>query len=366
MILEKFLTLETVSRAIKEFGEIKHLDEINTALLWVAENNLKPKAQNHWYHLARLSIMAAKEEVVEAFKNRVNKASKSAAMSEESCVLYYGKTYGRVVWGDRLICLSNQGKNEAKRRAELPQEEKEEFFKRNSESLKKSHEKKRGEGYNYRQNSPLCEEYYKIREITDAEYIERAILSYKMKSWVYSYTPEERVGVYERKMSTQRRNEQMGKVPKSAGFSKAANQFFNKVLFKLPTEISSKIISIPTTNSEYWVRDWQDKTKYYFADLCIPGILVVEYNGHPYHPKSETDETWNWSSLIKMSCQEKWKRDRRKIDSFIKSNYTVLEIWDDDLDVDLVVTFIKDTYEQHKTQSLDAGGGPEESVPKPS
>jgi hypothetical protein len=85
-------------------------------------------------------------------------------------------------------------------------------------------------------------------------------------------------------------------------------------------------------NSEWWVRDCIDKTKYYFIDFCCVSLnLAIEFHGTTYHPKSKDDENYRPPPFVKhQTASEKYAEDIRKADSIRKSGFTLFVVFEDD------------------------------------
>ena len=105
------------------------------------------------------------------------------------------------------------------------------------------------------------------------------------------------------------------------------------------------------SGGEWWIRS--DDGGYYFLDFLIKESgIVVEYNGHKFHPKHDADEGYGFNGLPPV--QVKWALDETRRDTIRNRGYHLIEIWDDDLPD--VVTLAEEINELHtrRTSALSA------------
>ena len=347
MNFEKFAKLKTVKRELL-------LDEtcdkvfIESLIVEICKNKgvsrrIDDNISNSWGHLAYLIKHAKSDEILDAILWVIKeKGGVKAGATLELYSNKYGPTLGKLEYQKYISIVSNRNaitsSNEYQfeknsERAIKNQQKRREVNSQNMKSMKDIHG-------NLRFRSPLCREYTKYIGLDNNE-IERLIKIEKLKSYVYR-SKEDKAHIYEKTKKTKLENQKNGKYPRIFGYSKEAVKFFDRVLFKLPSEIASKVISFNTTQSEYWFRDKDNSQKYYFADFCIPGILVVEFNGHAYHPKC-LDDDFEILECFVGPKNEKYLSDRQKISSIEKSGHAVLEVWNDEYEkanVEEVVKFI--------------------------
>jgi len=74
--------------------------------------------------------------------------------------------------------------------------------------------------------------------------------------------------------------------------------------------------------------------RYYSFDLVFDDWLLVEINGDYWHGNPEMyspDDIILKGSSKEMTVEEKWKKDKKKLDIARKAGYTVMVIWESDL-----------------------------------
>lgn len=104
---------------------------------------------------------------------------------------------------------------------------------------------------------------------------------------------------------------------------------------------------------EYFLYDKENK-KYYFYDFTIlyKGIkLIIEYQGHMFHPNREklNENDWNnWICLFKnIDADQKYKMDNLKKELAINNGFEYLEIWSNDsndINIKKVKNFLKQNF----------------------
>lgn len=356
MNIEKFKSFKTVKREIAIHGEIlqDNEDEIMKFINFHhSDMSVRKVLLNMYHHIALVGIYAKKDEIWQALTNKLNSRGHKGG-SLNHFIHIYGETCGKVMF-DRFsegISKRNKIKSTKKHRMTLFGSEKEYYEWARSVTQKQVATKKRNGKFG-REYSNLCVEYYHRLGIYDKTEIDNLITIAKSKSWVYSYSKEDKREVIDKTMKTKKQNYENGIFPNSsAGYSKKANNFFRKVIDFLPEEICDNVITLETCDREYWVRDKTDKMKYYFVDFCIPNLLAVEYNGNAYHPKHELDENYIAYKMGALSTKDKYLYDKRKNESIEYAGMKLLHVWDDSEDVEFVVNWIMENYYE-RTKSLD-------------
>ena len=67
------------------------------------------------------------------------------------------------------------------------------------------------------------------------------------------------------------------------------------------------------------------------ADAChVDKRIIVEYNGDAFHCNPQKYNSDFYSTLIRMTAGEKWKKDRCRTAILKKRGYTVLVVWESD------------------------------------
>ena len=114
-----------------------------------------------------------------------------------------------------------------------------------------------------------------------------------------------------------------GKNKSSCRTSKASVKFFDELAEHL------RLLSpLYGPGNEWWIRD--GASGYYFLDFLIQESgIVVEYNGHKFHPKSPNDPYYGFRGLP--TAQEKWKSDTMRRNTIKSAGYHLIEVWDDEL-----------------------------------
>lgn len=314
MTEEKFLKLKTVRRAISKYGNINH-DNMVEILRTIDVFKSDKRIQDLYYQIAVMGILGHSIEIFNAIDNRINRPNKKFGVNLQNYCLVYGETCGKILYDlwvkDKSDTMRIKSSSEYLK-IKFGEDGYKEYL--DNRSKKTSITKlQNNKNRNCREDSPLCKDYYWKLGISDNTYIEQKIFEAKQKSWVFSYDKELRDIRFLKQAKTRKDNIANGVIPKSAGYSKQANSFFSKVLFKLDREICEKVITQITMGKEYWVRDIDDKNKYYFVDFCIPNMLAVEFHGNAYHPKSPTDP--NYRAYLfgdGMNTEDKYNYDRKK------------------------------------------------------
>lgn len=116
------------------------------------------------------------------------------------------------------------------------------------------------------------------------------------------------------------------------GKSKEATIFFDK-LTETNLFDGYDLWYASNTNGEYWIRDIDNNSKYYYIDFCVPELkIAIEYHGVKYHPKHQHDtnyELGRFGTLKPLS--EKWSYDEQKRKSILLRGYSYIEIWSDNV-----------------------------------
>lgn len=344
MTRDKFLKLKTVKRAIEKYGQIPQ-NNLNIIIDEILKYKSNPKILDLYYHIAVMGILGSRDEIPNAINKKINSNKKSGVSLYNYCEIY-GKTCGTKLYNDwvKTVSVRNTITSSSEHLIKKFTESGYNDYKISKNKKQSDTKIKNNKVRNVREDSPLCEEYYHKNGIFDEKYIKDALTKAKQKSWIYAYTPEQKMHTLDKLAKTKSSNIRNGKIPKSAGYSKQANKFFKNLLLKLSPEISEKVITQITVGREYWVRNSNDKDVYYFVDFCIPNVLAIEYHGNAYHPKNEYDENYRAFLLGGLSCKDKYYYDRIKAESIRLSNMQLLEVWDNEIDLNKIINWIEDVY----------------------
>jgi len=69
-----------------------------------------------------------------------------------------------------------------------------------------------------------------------------------------------------------------------SGTSREAINFFKRLISLVDLRGDEYYFHNGEQNSEWWIRDFEDRKKFYFLDFFIPSIsLAIEYNGIGWH-----------------------------------------------------------------------------------
>jgi len=212
-------------------------------------------------------------------------------------------------------------------------------------------------GYNYREKTPVCIEYWLCRGYSEEESEKNRMDFIKEKclmdkpSFIRRYgecsgTKKYNDCIEKRKASMYKRIEN-GKYMNSNN-SKIANTIFKNVIDKLnELEITdtNDIYTSINSNGEFYLAD---STKhYYLYDFTIRSKkIIIEYNDirwHP-HPLYMSKEEWDkWGIFQYNNAKEKYVYDRKKINTAKKKGFSVLEIWNfEENYIDKCIDFIKE------------------------
>lgn len=99
---------------------------------------------------------------------------------------------------------------------------------------------------------------------------------------------------------------------------------------------------------EYFLFDKKNDIFYLYDFTLREAKIIIEYNGIAYHPRKEklSESEWlNWKEpYSKMTADEKFENDQRKIKFAEKQGFKVLEIWSDDsveYNISIIKQFLK-------------------------
>lgn len=127
--------------------------------------------------------------------------------------------------------------------------------------------------------------------------------------------------------------------PKSYS-SKQGTQAIQKLL-NLLIDINYGKVYHAGIGREFWLTE--NREKYYFYDCCFKDLmLIVEFQGTAYHPKSLLEEFR--VPYKNMGTQEDcWNKDRLKEKLAINNGFTVEYIWSDNIndDIEKIVLIIR-------------------------
>lgn len=345
MHIDKFNSLKTVKRAVEKYGYIKFENQ-HLIIKFINDNKENSKILDIYFHIAVLGILSNESEIEKAMHNKLN-ATGFIGASLDTYINLYGATCGNILFKRRGKEISLRNKiTSSKEYIKTLYSSDEEYleYKRLIGRKISSTKLKNNKNRDVREDSPLCIEYYISRNIIDMKYINDKILEQKSKSWVYCADEATKKLILKKCKTTKIKNIENGSMPKNGGYSIQANKFFSKLIRLLPNEIVKNVITIETTGREYWIRDTNDKTKYYFIDFCIPNIFAIEYNGNAYHPKAEIDDNYRAYLLGGLSTKDKYEYDRRKCLSIENTGMALLEIWDNEIDINFTLDWIKEKY----------------------
>ncbi|NDG32674.1 hypothetical protein EB118_21695 [bacterium] len=209
-----------------------------------------------------------------------------------------------------------------------------------------------------RESNPSCPDYWKARgysDVDDIEHLRRKFCTGTIEYFLKKYGEIEGTKLfnlkYAKRKSTIQKRYGDGFVATCA--NKTASKM-SRVVFDPLAELCDKLdlsyyYGVPG-NKEWWCRDYENKSKYYFYDFTIPSLnIIFEYNGSIWHPRGSKED-------FKGPLADKYdyllQYDTSKRISAEKQNFTITYVWDDD-PVEVAITkcktLIKEQYVRTKT-----------------
>lgn len=122
------------------------------------------------------------------------------------------------------------------------------------------------------------------------------------------------------------------KTKRSKFWSNESIRIFEIIINDIEEIIGEKIETILWKQNEYVLYDKINK-KPYFYDLCLPELkIIIEYNGHIFHPNPNTLSAKDWKEWrnpfeLNETADEKCEKDNIKIKLAESLGYKVFIIW---------------------------------------
>ena len=87
----------------------------------------------------------------------------------------------------------------------------------------------------------------------------------------------------------------------------------------------------------------KNNKRYYYDFTILPLKIIIEFNGHKFHPKTPDDVNWKNPYVPELTAFQKYTEDRKKEQVAIEQGFRVITVFDNNLPS--IENLIKDIYE---------------------
>lgn len=325
---EKLIKTKTCSKYLKKYGETC-LDQNKATLLFLLENYPQVyKARTDLGPLFRLCLHSIQPACHETVSDKIRLIRELKAKSGVNTLDYQIAMFDNVEFANKLyaervcawkIANKNKGGYNAPQYSGMPREEIREIFSETGKKTRATHLRNQAEDPLYfKKMSPLSP-HYDGDVWTDEE-----IQDLHGRTLALGRLPENQ----EKAMESRKRS---GHKLNPSKPSKIAKRFLQPIADFL-TETGYDYAWGYDGQKEWWVRDRDDPTMFYFIDfVCNHFNLAVEFHGIAYHPKEEFDESYAPPPFVKHQLSsEKWACDQRKADSIRLKGFHLFVVFEDE------------------------------------
>jgi len=339
-IHDKFLQI-TKYKEWQQF-EIEDMNDERKTAAYEALGKIDYKNHIHVKKLARLCKYATPDEISTNIELSL-KISKYGS-SLDKLIIMFGKKEGENRFNKSLQHLSKNGKKGSfskdywVSRGYTENEARDIISSKNKEFAKLKTEKysKKELSDLLRIKNPICKEYWISQGFTDLKEIENLRKEYFTSSqtfFINKYGTEDGIFKFEEKYKKRKDTiiQKYGSISLLSGYIKKASKESRIILDKLADlcdKLQIKYFYGIDGNTEWWCRDINDKSKFYFYDFTIPQLnLIFEYNGVAWHPRGSKEE---FISPISDKYDYLKQYDIQKIKSAENQNFKVIILWSDE------------------------------------